>query len=269
MRLKKDELTDVKIIALDLDDTLLNEKRSITPGVRQAIADATAAGIIVVLASGRMLPSAMPIYESLGLDTPLICCNGAYVCQPGGDVIFRCPIDRETSDKVVQYARDKGIYIQYYVGNDYFYEEKGEESQLYENLSAVKGVLVDDLTAIDTGSDKLLMIGLPNMDKELEETKKAFPELSIARSKPFYVEINNPNATKGAALKALADHYGFSQQQVMAIGDGTNDLPMLEYAGVSVAMGNAPEQVKKACKYITASCNDDGVAKAIYELALQ
>ncbi len=266
--MNKDGPTDVKIIALDLDDTLLDEKRSITPGVRQAIADAAAAGIIVVIASGRMLPSAMPIHKSLGLDTPLICCNGAFVCQPNGEEIFRCPIDRETSGKVVQYARDNGIYIQYYVGNDYFFEENGEESQLYENLSSIKGVFIDDLTAIQTGSDKLLMIGLPNMDKELEEVKRAFPELSIARSKPFYVEINHPGATKGAALKALADHYGFSRDQVMAIGDGTNDLPMLEYAGLSVAMGNAPEQVKNACKYITASCNEDGVAKAIYALAL-
>ncbi|MGI5900227.1 MAG: Cof-type HAD-IIB family hydrolase [Christensenellales bacterium] len=268
MHLKKDGPTDVKIIALDLDDTLLNEKRSITPKVRQAISDAAAAGIIVVLASGRMLPAAMPIHKSLELDTPLICCNGAYVCHPGGEVIFRCPIDKKTADKVLQYSRDKGIYIQYYVGNDYFYEGEGEESRLYESLTAIPGIFVDDLMAIQEGSDKLLMIGLPNMDKELEVVKEAFPELSIARSKPFYVEINHPGATKGAALKALADHYGFSREQVMAIGDGTNDLPMLEYAGVSVAMDNAPEQVKKACKYITASCNEDGVAKAIYELAL-
>ena len=261
---------DIKLIALDLDDTLLNEKRSITPAVKQAIAEASAAGIIVVLASGRMLPSAMPIHKTLELKTPLICCNGAYVCQPSGDVIFRCPIDKETSAEVIKYAKERGLYIQYYVGNDYFYEKAtaGEESQLYEKLSAVRGVPIDDFAQLDTGSDKLLMIRLPNLDKEIEEAKAAFPNLSIARSKPFYIEINNPGATKGAALEALAKHYGFTKDQVMAIGDGTNDLPMLEYAGASVAMGNAVDQVKAACKFVTTSCNEDGVAKAIYDIAL-
>ena len=259
---------DIKLIALDLDDTLLDEKRRITPVVKQAIAEATEAGILVVLASGRMLPSAMPIHTALELKSPLICCNGAYVCHPDGEVIFRCPIDRETSNTVIDYARANGLYIQYYVGNDYFYETPGEESALYEKLSAVHGIHIDDLAALETGSDKLLMIRLPNVDREIEEAKVAFPSLSIARSKAFYIEINNPGATKGAALEALAKHYGFTKDQVMAIGDGTNDLPMLEYAGASVAMGNAVDEVKAACKFMTTSCNEDGVAKAIYKLAL-
>lgn len=258
----------IKMIALDLDGTLLDPNRSITPKVKEAIAQADAAGIKVIIASGRMLPSALPVYRPLGITTPLICCNGAYVCTAEGEMIHRCPIEKPEAKEVIEFARKNNLYIQYYIGNDLYCEEDTEERELYGKLSLMRAQLVDDLTELPVGTDKLLIIHLPTMDDWMPKIEAAFPDLAVTRSMKFYAEINHPNANKGVALKALADYYGFTADEVMAVGDGTNDLAMLDWAGCSVAMGNANELVKSHCKHTCPDNAHDGVAHAIRQLAL-
>ncbi len=258
----------IKMIAVDLDDTLLNDKRQITPGVKEAVAAAQAAGIFVVIASGRMQASSMPLYNALGLHSPLICCNGAYAVSPEGENLFRCPIDDTTCQQVISYAKENGIYIQYFQGSTFFTQDDGEYHKLYQSLAGVTGTVVESLTTVTGGADKLLMIQLPDMLEYLPKVRAAFPQLAVSRSKPFYVEINNPDATKGNALAALAKHYGFDREEVMAIGDGLNDMSMLTWAGASVAMENGVPEVKAACRYMTKSNEQDGVAHAIYTIAL-
>jgi Cof subfamily protein (haloacid dehalogenase superfamily) len=259
----------IKLIALDLDGTLLDPNRSITPKVKAAIADAARAGIKVVIASGRMLPSALPVYRPLGIDTPLICCNGAYVCTPEGQMIHRCPIEKPEARQVIEFARENHLYIQYYIGNDLYCEQDCEERELYGKLSLMRAQYVPDLTALPTGTDKLLMIHLPTMSEWMPKIEAAFKQLAVTSSMKFYAEINHPDANKGVALKALADYYGFAPDQVMAIGDGSNDLAMLRWAGCSVAMGNAGKAIQEQCKHVCPDNAHDGVAHAIWQLALE
>ena len=265
----------IKLIAIDMDDTLLNGELAISPRCREAITRASEQGITVAMASGRMARSITPYMEALNLNTPLIACNGATVYdKPGGAVIYSRPVALDLAIKFCAFAESNGWYVQAYVGDEYIFDCECGYSELYKSIARVAGRGVGKpLSEALCGSappHKLLVIDESARTPGILVTLKSHfgGSLELAISKPFYVEVTHPEANKGAALNAVLGHYGIAPGNAMAIGDSLNDVPMFKAAGLSVAMGNASDDVKRAASRVTSTNEDDGVAAAIEAYAL-
>lgn len=267
---------NIKLVAIDLDDTLLRDDLTISQFSRDTLQQVQEAGVTVTLATGRMLPSARPYAEQLGFDVPLITYQGALVKNVfSGEVLYNCPLSQEVASMVIQYGRRRKVHVNLYVEDKLFVERVTEAGEHYERLAGVPFTRVDDLEELlenDLPYKMLLIDDEQVIDQELEELQGVLSEAGLeaylTKSKPTYLEVNHPRATKGTALQKLAEWMGISREQVVAFGDSYNDLKMLEYAGYGFAVANAyPEVCARAC-YTTASNNEDGVALALQELVL-
>lgn len=262
----------IKLVALDLDDTLLDHSNAVSPRTREIIRQAVGQGVTVTVATGRMYVSALPFAQQLGLDVPLITYNGALIKSAlSGETLMHTPIEEETALAVLELFRKKGWYIQSYLNDTLYVAERDEKARYYENLAGVKAVPVGQaLYTMKGDPTKLLALSEPGEIKIINETVHAAfgSRLYAAVSKPNYLEMANPAVNKGRALAFLAATLGVEQHEVMAVGDSVNDLDMLEYAGLGVAMGNASDKVKAAANAVTCGNDADGVAEAIIKYVL-
>lgn len=263
----------IKLIAVDIDDTLLNPDNVISRRNAEVIRQAQEQGITVTIATGRMYCSARPFAQQLGIDVPLITYNGALIKNSlSGDVLHFQPIKPDIAAAVLELFQRQGWYIQTYIDDVLYVKEVSSKARQYEALAKVEAIaLGDEVYARHKGLLKMLAIAEREQLAVIQEAvrQEIGNELNIANSKVNYIELTHPLANKGIALDFLAKKLGIRQEQVMAIGDSTNDLDMLRYAGCSVAMGNAQDKVKKAARYVTLSNREDGVASAIEKYALQ
>jgi Cof subfamily protein (haloacid dehalogenase superfamily) len=263
----------IKLIAIDMDDTLLNEVQMITPRTREAIRLAMNRGVAVTIATGRMFCSALPFACELGIELPLITYNGAMVREVStGRILFHHPIPVETAQAVSEIFREHGWYLQKYVDDVLYVAELDENALYYANYAGVEAVPLGgkfyDMTEAPT---KMLSMGdRPQLDEiRAVLTERWGSGLYMASSKTRYLELVDSGVNKGEALGHLAKNLGIQQSEVLAIGDSMNDVDMLEYAGVGVAMGNANEKVRAAADFVTASNSEDGVAAAIEKFVLK
>ena len=267
---------NIKLVAVDLDDTLLRDDLTISQFSRDVLQQVQEAGVTVTLATGRMLPSALPYAEQLGFDVPLITYQGALVKNAfSGEVLYNCPLSKDVASVVIRYGRKRKVHVNLYVEDKLFVERVTKAGEHYARLAGVPFTRVDDLEELlenDLPYKMLLIDEQQVIDQELEELRdilnEAGLEAYLTKSKPTYLEVNHPQATKGAALRKLAEWLGISREQVAAFGDSYNDLRMLEYAGYGFAVANAYPEVRARARYITASNNEDGVALALQELVL-
>jgi Cof subfamily protein (haloacid dehalogenase superfamily) len=255
------------LLALDLDDTLLNDEFHISPENRRAIRRAADSGVLVTLATGRMFRSAAVHARELQIDLPLITYHGALVrTVEGEETLYHQPVPVEHAKKVVDMAVREGFHVNAYINDELFVAEENEYSRNYQRLANVPVTVVGDLAAfLEEPPTKLTVI---NHDGRLEGFKDHLFEilgtsLSITVSRPSFLEITDKLATKGQALKALAEMHNIPQSQVAAIGDSYNDLDMIIYAGLGVAVANARDAVKAVANIITLSNTDHGVARFI------
>lgn len=262
----------IKLVAVDLDDTLLNSKIAIGPRSGDAIRQAVAQGVIVTVATGRMYRSALPFARQLELDVPLITYNGALIKSAlSGTTLLHRTVDLAIAREVLALFKARGWYIQACVDDVLYVAELNDKALNYARLSGIQpvpiGAKLYQLTAAPT---KLLTIAEPTEIIDINKTLRAQfgDELYLAISKTNYLEIVNPTVNKGKALAYLAAKFGIKREEVMAIGDSNNDLDMLEYAGWGVAMGNAVDHVKAKAQAVTCGNDEDGVAEAITKFVL-
>ena len=266
---------NIKLVAIDLDDTLLRDDLTISQFSRDILQQVQEAGVTVTLATGRMLPSARPYAEQLGFDVPLITYQGALVKNVfSGEVLYNCPLSQDVANMVIQYGRRRKAHVNLYVEDKLFVERVTEAGEHYERLAGVPFTRVDDLEELlenDLPYKMLLIDDEQVIDQELEELQGVLSEAGLeaylTKSKPTYLEVNHPRATKGTALQKLAEWMGISREQVVLLGTAI-DLKMLEYAGYGFAVANAYPEVCARARYTTASNNEDGVALALQELVL-
>lgn len=263
----------IKLIAVDLDDTLLDHSRAISPRARASIAAAVAQGVTVTVATGRMFCSALPYAQQLGLDVPLITYNGALIkCGLSGETLRHLPLDMATARALLAMFRARGWYVQVYLDDVLYVRERDDNARYYEMIAGVEAAPVGDRLWSPAGPPtKLLAMGEPEDIPAIEAAVLAVggDRVYTAASKPRYLEMTDPAANKGAALAFLAGRLGIDRAAVMAIGDSSNDLDMIQYAGFGVAMGNAAPKVKAAAKAVTAANDADGVAAAIEKYVLE
>ena len=225
----------IRLIASDLDDTLLNEKSDINPRVMDALRAAMAAGCGIVLCSGRMLEAMEPLANRIGVNAPMLLYNGALAYDHRTDeTIFADRIPYETALGIAELCEGMGYYIQAYPGKNYYCNKVTEYTRRYAANIHVDAVPVDMpvsewMKRNPSGMQKLLLIDTPEGATRAQEAlRKAFPcGASFLKSKPYFLEIAPEGVDKGKSLLRLAAHLGLERDEVMAFGDGQNDVAMI------------------------------------------
>lgn len=269
---RKETQMAIRLLAVDLDDTLLNEKSEVSEANKRAIQEAVARGVIVTIATGRMFESAQKIAGEIGLDVPLIAYNGALVESAiSEEVLMKTCVDEDAAAAVLAMFREKGWYIQLYRDDTLYVDTATDDTRDYERRVKTKAVEIGDML-YQNPRDILKMLAVNDADKldYVEEVVQTTfrGKVFAPRSRPRLLEIVNAKVNKGEALRFVAEKFSIKREEVMAIGDSNNDVAMLEYAGLGIAMANASERVKTVAQAITASNEEDGVAKAIEQYIL-
>jgi len=255
-----------QLVAIDLDDTLLEPDLTITAECVGALAAARAAGVAVVIATGRMFQSALPYARRLGLTSHLITYNGGLIAAPDGEALLHQPVPRAEARALVDVADREGLRLNFYIDDRLLVAEIDERVRYYQEIARVDAFEVGDLRRVlELGEPtKCLFVGEPDqVERTLPRLKAEFPALQIDRSKPRFIEVTRLGVHKFGALRALADSYGIPLEAVVAIGDSDNDITMLQGAGWGVAVSNASPAAKRAADTVTEHPRSLGVAEAV------
>ncbi len=259
-----------RLVMCDLDGTLLDREGRMSARTQAAIARVRAAGAMVVLATGRMLRSARPHALSLGLDTPIVCYQGAWIHDVASGVDWLHEVmPLETTRAAIAWFREHGLAINCYVQDRLYIERVSPESDLYCRIAGVEASLARPLEACLTHpATKLVAIAdSGTIDGLMPLARERFgADLYVTRSIPEFLELANPNISKGRALHELGRRLGIAPADIVAFGDGLNDLEMLREAGWGVAMGQAPQALQEAADEVTTRVEDDGVAVVLERL---
>lgn len=261
-----------KMVALDLDGTLLTDEGIITPGTVETIQEVMASGVMVTLATGRMFPSAKRFADQLQLDVPIITYQGAIIKDAAEKKVwFEQLLSPDISERLIQIAKEENVHIQVYLDDMLYVTKNNEEIKAYAHGADVSYAVVDELSSkAERGLAKVLFIGDSiYLDRLQIDLKSVFGEnVHIAKSKPNYLEITHPHANKGSAILRLAEQFGIQQSEIIGIGDNYNDYELLTTAGLGIAMGNSVEALKSVADYITLTNNEEGVRHALNKFVL-
>ncbi len=260
-----------KLIAIDVDDTLLTDKLTIPERVSKAIRKAIDKGVYVVLCTGRTIKGTQRFYDELKLDTLCITAGGAEVYDAAGNILFSRGVDPALVKQILEYAEQQNIHAQVYIGGELVFSKRTSYGELYESSYGHPGIVEPNLLKLpQIITPKVLFV----MDEDRvagvkKDAEQRFPTLTIKQSKPIYIEFAHPSVNKGEALAFVASHYGIDSRDVIAVGDTDIDVPMLEYAGLGVAMANAMPHVQAAADVICPSNEEGGVADVIEQYILE
>jgi len=260
-----------ELIAIDLDGTLLVDHYHISEENIAAIRKAAAHGIAVYLVAGRAIRGMQLAAEVLGLTTPLISLNGAFIFDASkNEILHSHPIPRKLANRAIALFEQKEIYIGYHSALKWFVDtdcaemraegkSMNREPEFVENLTSASIPAPHKLIAIDFEHEDLLQVAHQELCRE-------FPDLNAHFSETFALEIFDSQVSKGKALQFIAESKNIPAEKIMVIGDNYNDISMMELAGLSVAMGNAPADVKSRSDWTAPSNTENGVAFAIERL---
>ncbi len=270
-----------KIIASDLDGTLLTKDKKVSERNREAVKKMSDAGFIFAIATGRGMMTTTSIRDSLDISVPIIACNGANIEVPKLGKNIDTPLSRDIILNISEIADSYNIYYHYYgkekiytnrdivKDNPYFYANRKNwgsaaymPSVKYESVEEVIGESEDFYKTIFASADSEV---LERLASDLEE----LGTLAVTSSSPFNVEVTLKDVNKGNALKQLIELYGIEKEQVIAIGDSMNDYSMLEFAKLGVAVSNASDIIKEVSDLVTVSNEEDAISEIIYKYILK
>jgi Cof subfamily protein (haloacid dehalogenase superfamily) len=259
-----------KLLAFDLDGTLLNSKKELSKANCTALQEMSESGAKVAFASGRLGSSMLQYVPTLGFEIAMLTLNGAAVFSDSQmhSRIYHSPLDSNFADYLIDYHRYKPFALNYYI-NDKLYSTDNQQTrqwtELYYQQTRTQYHMLSTFDSMKNGSpSKIIFVGDPH---ELDYQEHFFRKMwdnsvYICRTWDYYLEFLNVNANKGSGLEALANSYSIDLNDVIAFGDATNDIPMLQKAGLGIAMKNAPPDVCTAAHKVSAWSNDeDAIAK--------
>lgn len=283
----------IKLIASDLDGTLLQDNGTISKETIELIRKAEAQGIRFIVATGRSYNSAKKAIERAGLDVPILCMNGASLFDQAKNLLVDTPIDRHIASEIINATDSNQIYLEMYTDQGIFapkghhflelfstmlrhkfpdYTEEDITAHYNKRLQEESFIFTDDFKAVlnDPNITTYKLLGFSFDKEKLSDLRSLFSDRNdvyVTSSGFDNVEFNHVEATKGKTLISYADSLGISSEDIMTIGDNENDLTMLTAVKYGVAMGNASEAIKSQVNYVTATNHEDGVKQAI-QLAL-
>lgn len=276
---------NIKLICIDMDGTLLNSNHEVSERNKKALKKASELGVNIAITTGRLFCSARYYSDLIGIDTPVIASNGSYIKNKFNDTaILENPMPKDVAIEIYNIVKKHGLTVNfnswdtliredfipenhaYYIMNQDLPEEKRVKFLVCEDIiptiedfqgNILKGIVFEE------GENKA------NLWAAKEELKNTFGDkLHVVSSGDNNFEVMMGNSSKGNAVAYLAESLGIKPEEVMCIGDSENDISMIKYAGVGVAMGNALDIVKEVADYITDTNNNSGVGKAIENLVL-
>lgn len=264
--------TVIRLIATDLDDTLLNAQNELSERTLAALSAAMATGCGVTLSSGRMMEAMLPFAEKIGVNAPMLLYNGAMLYDHNADeTLYATRVPYEVALGVTRIIEDAGSYVQVYPGKGYYCREILPRTEIYARQINVPAIpthmpMSEWLEAHPGDVQKLLVIDTcaENADALQKRLREAYPRgASFLKSKPHYIEVMPEGVDKGASMAKLAAILGLRPEEVMCFGDGQNDVPMLRFAGAGWAMANGSAEARACTSLIAPSNREDGVAQVI------
>lgn len=276
-----------KMLVTDMDYTLLNKEKKISERNREAVKKAIEKGVHIIVATGRIYTSARIYARLLGVRAPIIASNGAIIRE----AVFNNPKDTEnaiykdtlnvgTIKKMIEISHKYGLSCHFFTEDTIYAEKLVNVSLRYTEWNKylgeedkVKIIIADDMekTLVQDKMEILKGVVVDNDSEKIQSFRNEIEEtgiVSVTQSMNNNLEVMNKGVTKGSAVKILAQMYGIDREEIIAIGDNENDMSMIEYAGLGIAMGNAEESLKNVADYITGDYQEDGVAEAIEKFIL-
>lgn len=268
---------DYKLLVLDIDGTVTNSKKEITPATREAIIRIQEMGVHVAIASGRPTPGTRKVAETLELER-----FGNYVLSFNGGRVTNCRTKEVVLDKTISpemtavLCEEAKVHQVGILTYDDAYALAGSAVDEYMELEArINGITIKEVGdfrgTVTFPVNKCLMTGEPEYLEQVEKKlkEKYAGSLNIFRSEPFFLELMPKGIDKASVLKRFISFLGITRDEVICCGDGYNDLSMIEFAGLGVAMANARKEVLMAADYITASNDEDGIVQVIEKFILK
>ncbi len=254
----------IRMLAIDLDGTLLDSNRQIPKRHRESIGRALGQGWIVVLASGRSVAGVKPFADELGLDGPFLCANGAHVVLTGGRELLHVPLGAKALRTVHEYARREGLHMNVYAREHlYFARETAWGAEYLRRALHLVPVAIPHGGLGGLEATKAMLVGDAD---EMEQHQSALRrrlsngQAAIVRSEPEYLEFLAPSVNKGWALARLASALGVARSEVASIGDSYNDVEMLRWSAVSAVVSSAAKPIRDAGYRVMPSNDEAGVA---------
>lgn len=276
---KSIEKKDIQLLVLDIDGTIAGETNQIREPVKQAIKAAQAKKVQVAIATGRMYRSALRFHQDIGSQLPLIVYQGAWIQDPASQKILRhLPVSRKMALQLLDYFEQPELRsllsVHFYINDQLYVRQITKETEIYAERSEIEPIPVGDLRQVlDNEPTKILALSDSTevIERLLGTLRQQYTpaELYLTTSVASFFEATNPWVNKGTAVRYLAEEIlGLQASNVMTVGDNFNDVEMLEYAGVGVAMGNAPAQVQAIASWVAPNVEEDGAAVAIEKFIL-
>jgi len=261
-----------KAVFLDMDGTLLKSDHSVSDETIQTIHHLTNNGVAVILVSARPINAVLPTFRHIGLPatSPVITLNGSYIVE-NDQPIFQAMVDLDTTTRVTEEVRPFKATIAYYLQREWFSEKKDAWTDHEQKIMDVPvevgpiGSLVNDWAERKIGPNKMMVMSEPDNISQIQKHLRSIynGRLNIYPSKATYLEVMDSRGSKANAVKFVSERLGLSPKEIIAMGDNYNDVEMIQFAGVGVAMGNAPDDIKAVADHVTDTNNNDGVRKAM------
>jgi Cof subfamily protein (haloacid dehalogenase superfamily) len=264
-----------KLLVVDIDGTLVGKDGNILAGDREAVSRICGQGIKVSLSTGRAVQSCSRVLRELSLDGYHIFCDGALVYSPSHQSeVYVQPLDKVVMRRAIEFAHLNDISLDFYSKTQYFVERETWSAVVHRDFFGIPPTIVDFNTLCER--ETIVKGGLVAISPQ-EAAKARYFHREFGDDLHFswvttpsypgvdFINVVAPGVTKGKALKALVSHLGMALDEVMAIGDGDNDISLLETAGLGIAMGNATDRAKEVADYVTLDVEHGGVAAAISE----
>jgi Cof subfamily protein (haloacid dehalogenase superfamily) len=262
-----------KLMAVDIDGTLLDSHNVLRQETIDAISQGVSQGLIFMLATGRPIQGVQKFNEILGLDLPYITYNGAMVVMGASrNILYEQCLSNEDAQNIYKLGEAFHTTMIVWSQNNLYVSEMNERAGKYSELAKTPATLIGDVSEIcKAGVTKILWYDtVENIQAFQSDIRDRLGDgVTCHTSKPYFLEFVDKNASKAIAMAKIGEHFGIQREEMIAIGDGENDLSMIEYAGLGVAMGNAIDEVKEKADYITLSNDENGVAHVIRTFVLQ
>lgn len=261
----------IKLIISDLDGTLLNTKKLVSTGTIAAFSEASKQKVASSIATGRMHMAASFFGKTIGSNVPVISCNGTMIRDINTDeAIYEEYIDDAVSEDLLAFLYAHNIYCSWYIGTQIYAPYFSWD--MFPGYRTVKNFTINELGAdykdYTKNITQIVLRSEENIPTDLLNTltDKYQTAVKFQQNTGYTIDITPPHINKAIGVKRLGEYLGINKDEIMVLGDGDNDIDMLKYAGLSVATENAIPEAKKAASFVTDSCDNDGVAKAVLKV---